>query len=388
MFRLIACLTALLLSSTQAQYKKVRERVPEPVREFRGAWIATVHNIDWPSKPGLSASRQKAELIAILDHARSLHLNAIILQVRPACDALYASSREPWSPFLTGRMGRPPSPYYDPLSFAVFAAHERGLELHAWFNPFRALASSRTKVSPNHVTRTHPAAIRAFQNQRWLDPGDPWVHDHSIGVIIDVVQRYDIDGVHIDDYFYPYPIRKNGVKLDIPFRDGSTFARHGKGMKRDEWRRRNINTFIQRLYRGIKSQKPHVKFGVSPFGIWRPQQPPGIEAQLDAYAEIYADSRKWFREGTLDYFTPQLYWRIDPPAQSFGSLVGWWAKQNQSGRHLWPGIATSRINSTVDPGRPASEILNQIALTRKTLGRFGHGHSHCHRFRRPRHRDR
>ena len=187
-------------------YVPAQAQPPLPLREFRGVWVATVNNIDWPSKPGLPSNQQKSELLALLDRAAQLRFNAVLLQVRPACDAFYASPLEPWSEYLTGQMGRAPQPYYDPLEFAVSEAHERGLELHARFNPFRARHSTgRTAVSSNHVSRLHPAWVHSYGNQLWLDPGEKAARDYSIRVILDVVRRYDIDGVHLDDYFYPYP---------------------------------------------------------------------------------------------------------------------------------------------------------------------------------------
>lgn len=364
--RLFACVVLIIVSSFVASGDP-----PDPTREFRAAWVATVYNIDWPSKPGLSASRQKAEMRALLDRAAALKLNAIIMQVRPACDAIYASPREPWSRILTGTMGK--SPGYDPLAYATAEAHRRGLELHAWFNPFRALAGG--SASASHVTRRHPDWVRKHEGKVWLDPGLPVVRDYSMAVIMDVVNRYDIDGVHIDDYFYPYP--KDPKARPIPqFPDNASYQRYGRGQNRDAWRRSNMDTFVSSLYRNVKKKKAWVKVGISPFGIWRPGNPAGIEANLDAYSMIYADSRKWLASGWCDYFTPQLYWRIDPREQSFSALTGWWARQNRSGRHLWPGIATSRIKSSEDPGRPASEIVRQIGVCRSVIpmGRSGHCH--------------
>lgn len=352
---------------------------PAPAREFRGAWVATVKNIDWPSKPGLSASEQKAEWIAILDQAARLKLNALLLQVRPACDALYASRIEPWSPYLTGQMGKPPEPYYDPLEFAVAEAHKRGLELHAWFNPYRALVKApNLQVSPAHVSRKRPELVRDYGSYLWLDPGDPAVQDYSINVVLDVVRRYDVDGVHLDDYFYPYPeTGPDGRKMDFP--DEATWKKYGArtGLSRDDWRRQNVNAFIQRLYQSIKAAKPWVKFGVSPFGIWRPGHPPQIKG-FDPYAEIYADARKWLLEGWLDYFTPQLYWRIEPPEQSFPVLLKWWSEQNAKKRHIWPGMNTVNASTRSNRKWPNDEILEQIRISRRTPGVTGHVHWNIH----------
>ena len=261
------------------------------MREFRGLWIATVANIDWPSNPGLPSDVQQKQLLAILDKAAALHFNAVILQVRPACDALYPSNYEPCSKYLTGTMGQAPSPAYDPLAFAVTEAHKRGLELHAWFNPFRARHSSgKSPVAPNHISKTHPELVRSYGDMLWLDPGEPAAQDYSLNVIMDVVRRYDIDGVHLDDYFYPYKI-KDADGNDVDFPDDVSWAKYqqsGGKLKRDDWHRQNVNTFIQHLYQSIKKEKPWVKFGVSPFGIWRPGTPPQIDG-YDAYDKLYAD---------------------------------------------------------------------------------------------------
>ena len=341
---------------------------PNPVTEFRGVWVATVANIDWPSRPGLSTAAQKAELTAILDRAAHLKLNAIILQVRPTADALYASPIEPWSEYLTGTMGRPPRPSYDPLAFAVEQAHRRGLELHAWFNPFRASHdSSKSAIAPNHVSRTHPEFVRTYGKCLWLDPGEPAAREYVLRVILDVVKRYDIDGIHFDDYFYPYAEQDAGGR-DLAFPDAASWRKWGPGtgMTRDDWRRENLNQFVRQAYQKIKAAKPWVKFGISPFGIWRPHNPPQIKG-MDAYAELYADSRKWLANGWLDYCAPQLYWPIEPKDQSFPARLDWWAAQNPKGRHLWPGIAT-----VYAPKWPAGEIANQIQLARQQGGVTGY----------------
>ena len=362
---------AILTSSAAAQ-----EEPPPVSREFRGVWVATVANIDWPSKPGLNAWQQQSELLAILNKAVELHLNAIVLQVRPATDALYASSLEPWSEFLTGQMGRPPEPAYDPLAFAVDEAHKRGLELHAWFNPYRAHhPAAKSELSTNHVSVAKPHLVRSYGRYLWLDPGDSAVRRHSIKVITDVVKRYDIDGVHIDDYFYPYKERDStGAIIDFP--DSVTWARYGKSggtLSRDDWRRSNVDTFVRDLYRDIKATKRWVKFGVSPFGIWRPGFPSPIKG-FDAYSELYADSKKWLNEGWLDYFTPQLYWEIAKEEQSYPVLLRWWISENTKGRNIWPGNFTSRVGSTGDNSWKSHEILDQISNTRLTEGAGGNVH--------------
>ncbi|HEX8280540.1 MAG TPA: family 10 glycosylhydrolase, partial [Chthoniobacterales bacterium] len=233
-------------------------------REFRAAWVATVHNIDWPSAPGLPAATQKAQLRAILDRAAELKLNAILLQVRPASDALYESTREPWSRFLSGTQGV--SPGYDPLEFAIAEAHARGIELHAWINPFRAASSTSTPLAENQVAKRHPEWVRRYGAQIWVDPGEPDAREYVLDVIADLVRRYVLDGVHIDDYFYPYPV------MGAAFPDESSWARFGAktGLTRGDWRRENINDFVRSMYRRVKATKPSVRVGISPFGIWRP----------------------------------------------------------------------------------------------------------------------
>jgi uncharacterized lipoprotein YddW (UPF0748 family) len=237
------------------------------------------------------------------------------------------------------------------------------MELHAWFNPFRAATDASGAPAPNHIARTHPAWIRRFGATSYIDPGIPAAREYVRGVIMDVVKRYDVDGIHIDDYFYPYPVK--GRASGFPDADTyQQFLAGGGKLGLADWRRHNTNQFVEGLYRAIKAEKRWVKFGISPFGIWRPQVPESIQAQVDSYDHLYADSRRWLREGWCDYMAPQLYWSIDPPAQSFPVLLNWWRDQNVAGRGLWPGVATERIG----PSRPASEIVRQVALTRNQPG--------------------
>src|SRR3954471_54554 len=287
---------------------------PSVSREMRGLWVATVANIDWPSRKGLTQSEQKKELLDILDRASRVGFNTIVLQVRPAGDALYASDLEPWAAWLTGNQGE--SPGYDPRAFAVSKAHARGLQLHAWINPFRAGNTADTLIlAPTHVFYTRRDLVRVYGSNLWMDPGDPESHERSIRVIRDIVARYDVDGIHADDYFYPYQISDSANRV-VPFPDDSTYSRYGRGVDRDDWRRENINRFVERMYREVHSVKPNVVVGLSPFGIWRPGNPESVRG-LDAFATIYADSRKWLQQGWVDYFVPQLYWAIAAPQQSF-----------------------------------------------------------------------
>jgi uncharacterized lipoprotein YddW (UPF0748 family) len=344
---------------------------PKVMREMRAAWVASVGNIDWPSTNGLTTTQQKAEMLALLDRAVELKLNTIVLQVRPACDALYASSIEPWSEYLTGTMGKAPSPFYDPLDFAIKEAHQRGLELHAWFNPYRARhLVAKSPIAPNHISRTHPEWVRHYGKMLWLDPGEKGVQEYSLKVVMDVVNRYDIDGMHFDDYFYPYKEQDSSGK-DLEFPDEASWRRFGAGGKlsRDDWRRENVDVFVHQVYQSIKAAKPWVKFGISPFGIWRPGNPPQIKG-LDAFAVLHADSRKWLANGWVDYLAPQLYWPINLPDTSFPVLLKWWAQQNTQGRLLCPGLESYKVGRKWEP----EEIINQIRLTRRQPGTSGHMH--------------
>jgi uncharacterized lipoprotein YddW (UPF0748 family) len=337
---------------------------PPPIqREFRAAWVASVANIDWPSKPGLSTWEQQAELIAILNRSVALNLNAVILQVRPAADAFYDSPYEPWSEYLTGAEGRAPEPFYDPLAYAVAEAHKRGLELHAWFNPYRARhPSARGTVAQTHLSVTRPDLVRTYGRYLWMDPGEPEVRAQTLRVMLDVVKRYDVDGIHIDDYFYPYP-EVGPDSQPIPFPDSTSYGRYVRGggtLAINDWRRQNVDVLIRDIYRRTKALKPWVKVGISPFGIWRPGNPPEI-AGFDAYDKLYADARKWLREGWLDYFVPQLYWPIAQTAQSYPTLLKWWMDENVMARHMWPGHNASRAAGTV---WPPDELLEQVRLTR------------------------
>lgn len=343
-----------------------RSEIPAADREFRAVWVATVANIDWPSAPGLSSVDQQREARAILDSAAAIGLNAVILQVRPQSDALYESSLEPWSAYLTGTQGKPPSPVYDPLAFWVDEAHKRGIELHAWFNPYRAHLPNSGEPSERSVVRQKPQlAKRLASGMYWLDPSQQGTQDHVFGVVMDVVARYDIDGVHFDDYFYPYG---DGTFPDDESWD--VYRKSGGTLDRADWRRASVNTFIRRVYEGIKRAKPYVKFGISPFGMWRPGSPRSI-AGFDPYAILYADARLWLNQGWMDYWTPQLYWPISQVPQSFPVLLGWWGKENVFHRNLWPGLFTSRMTGE----RGVNEVVNQVMVAR---GFFPEAPGHVH----------
>ncbi len=327
-------------------------------REFRGVWAATAWNADWPSKKGLPVEQQQSELIQILDRIQSLNLNALVLQVRPAGDAFYASQLEPWSELLTGTQGKAPEPFYDPLEFAIAQCHKRNIELHAWFNPYRARTAGEKSpnVSP-HIAVTHPEYVYKYGTDLWMDPGAKVVQDLTYNVILDVVRRYDVDGIHVDDYFYPYPAPGETFPDDKTYK---AYQASGGKLTLADWRRDNVNQLMQRLFTGIRATKPHVKFGISPFGIYRPGQPPQIRG-LDQYEALYADPKKWLEEGWMDYVAPQLYWRIDPPAQSYPVLLQWWIENNPKRRHIYPG---NNLNALDGKNWLISEYEKQVEITR------------------------
>ncbi|MBL8314882.1 MAG: family 10 glycosylhydrolase [Rubrivivax sp.] len=355
---------------------------PEP-REFRGVWVATVANIDWPSKPGLSGAAQRDEAIALLDRARSIGLNAVVLQVRPAADAIYPSTLEPWSEYLSGEQGRAPQlagePAWDPLAFWVHEAHRRGLELHAWLNPYRARHSTaQSPLAAAHIGVRRPALVKAYGDMLWMDPGEPEAAAHTLAVVADVVRRYDVDGVHIDDYFYPYPVKVG--EAELPFPDDRAYAGHllaGGALARDDWRRANVNSLVEKLRQTVQAIKPQVRVGISPFGLGRPdRRPPGVSG-FSQYDKLYADVEGWLHNGWLDYLAPQLYWPIAREGQPFPVLLDAWLAENPMRRHIWPGLFTSQVTRGEPLGPrawPAREILDQVLLQRTRPEATGHIH--------------
>lgn len=347
---------------------------PEMPREFRGVWVATVGNMDWPSRPGLPTDSAKLELLRLLDAAQAMGLNAVIFQVRPAGDAMYASTLEPWSEYLTGRQGQAPIPAWDPLAFAVREAHRRGLGMQAWFNPYRAQdPTEKGPIAASHFSKRYPAYAKRYGAYTWFDPGEPAVRRHTVQVILDVVRRYDVDGIHLDDYFYPYPVQRGDA--DVPFPDGASYRKYRRAGGRlavEDWRRDNVNRLVDTLRTEIAKAKPWVKFGISPFGIWRPGEPQTVTG-FDAYARIFADARTWLRRGWVDYLVPQLYWGIEQEGQRFPDLLRWWLAQNDSSRAVWAGLAEYKIRSAAVPWR-ADEIIRQVINARATPGAGGAVH--------------
>ena len=332
-----------------------------PKHEFRGAWIATVINLDWPTR-GASTASQKEDLVFHLDKLQQAGINAALFQVRSEADAMYDSPYEPWSYWLTGEQGTAPDPFYDPLAFAIEEAHKRGMELHAWFNPYRADRDPNDyQPVASHVVNQHPDWILDFGSIKILDPGLPEVRDYVTTVITDVVRRYDIDGVHFDDYFYPYPPNT------ITNQDDASFGEHGAGFTRDNWRRFNVFRFIRQVRDSIQTTRPEVVFGISPFGIWKSGVPEGIVG-LDAYDTLYADAVGWLDNDLIDYVTPQLYWPFGG-GQDYGKLAPWWASVRNA-RHLYPGHGLYRSEPATFSNTlyDASEVPRQVRFNRATEG--------------------
>ena len=346
-------------------FLEVHSQQKSPKHEFRAVWVATVANIDWPSKPGLSTKEQQNEIIAILDMHQSLGMNAIILQVRPAADAFYQSELEPWSRYLTGVPGQAPKPYYDPLEFWIEESHSRGMELHAWLNPYRVAQKTTEPLAGNHIAFQHPEWIIKYGNRLYFDPGIPQTREFVIGVVKDIVTRYDVDAIHFDDYFYPYPLKED-------FPDTTSFAKYNRGFQienKEDWRRGNVDLIIKTLNDTIKAAKPWVKFGISPFGVWRniADDPKGsnTNAGITNYDHLYADVIKWQKNGWIDYLLPQLYWQIGHPLVDFELLSNWW-KNHAYNRavYIGHGVYKSDSASATKEWEMPGELPKQIKLLR------------------------
>jgi uncharacterized lipoprotein YddW (UPF0748 family) len=361
LFLLQAC------STTKSSVKEeTPDQSPHAAREFRAAWVATVANINWPSKPGLSTKEQQDEAIALLDFLQQHHFNAVILQVRPQCDALYKSNLEPWSYFLTGQQGKAPDPYYDPLEFMITEAHKRGMEFHAWCNPYRAdFKIGASSIAPNHITKIHPEWFLEYGDKKYFDPAKKQVQKFVVNVIADMVRRYNIDAVHMDDYFYPYRITGK------EFPDEESYKKSGSNLNKDDWRRSNVDSIIKMLAIAIKKEKPWVQFGISPFSVWRnnDKDPTGSDSRAGQtnYDDLYADIILWLKEKWIDYVAPQLYLEIGHDKIDYKKLLDWWSK-NSYGRHLYIGHGIYRAggNSPTNAAwRKPDELPNQIKLLRQ-----------------------
>ncbi|MEL7472966.1 MAG: family 10 glycosylhydrolase [Planctomycetota bacterium] len=352
--------TACLTTRAPAQ---TTETLPEPPREFRAMWVATVKNIDWPNAEDRdSPSRMRAHMHRLLDTAEQLNMHAVLFQARPTADALYASDLEPWSEWLTGAQGRAPNGLYDPLAEWTEACHERGLELHVWLNPYRARhRDAKTPMAAPHLAIRRPDLVHTHGDYQWIDPGEPDAKEHVMRIMRDVVTRYDVDGLVFDDYFYPYPV--DGVEFP-DHRAWSVYQRSGGDLTRADWRRRNVDRLITRMRKELRAIRPDLIIGVSPFGIWRPNNPPGVIG-FDAYDKLYADARRWLREGWIDYLAPQLYWPIDSKGQPFEPLLVWWERQNTAGRRVYVAQYTSRIRPEGEATQwEPAEIIEQIKVMR------------------------
>ncbi len=348
----VFCLSFFVLFSYSQQY------------EFRGVWIASVDNIDWPRPQQYNVDSQKTEYIRQLDMHKRNGMNAVIVQVRPATDAFYPSPYEPWSQWLTGKQGRPPFPYYDPLAFMITEAHKRGLEFHAWCNPYRAdFNIGKSSIAPAHITKLHPEWFLEYGSKLYFDPGNKngqaWVQD----VIRDMVRRYDIDAVHMDDYFYPYRIAGK------EFPDSVSYTSSRSRLNKDDWHRSNVDTIIHKLSVIIKQEKPWCKFGISPFGVWRNNDKDAMGSQTKAgqtnYDDLYADVLLWTRKGWVDYMAPQLYWAFGHPKVAYETLIDWWSK-HAYGRHMYIGHGIYRALQSNDTAwKNATELPRQISLLRE-----------------------
>jgi uncharacterized lipoprotein YddW (UPF0748 family) len=338
-----------------------------PKREMRAVWIATVENIDWPSTPYLTSAQQQQEMISLLDLVKEYNLNTVVFQIRPAADAFYASSLEPWSQWLSGMQGKAPEPFYDPLEFTIRECRKRGLDIHVWLNPYRAVRDTANNLtSPEHITNTHPDLFLTYGTTRYFDPGLPGTRDHVARVVSDIVRRYDIDAIHMDDYFYPYRI------AGASFPDDTTFSRYHDlylPSQRDDWRRNNVDQIIRQIHDSIKAIKPWIEFGISPFGVWRNGSRDTMGSATRAgqtnYDDLFADILKWQKNGWIDYVVPQLYWHIGFAVADYAILAKWW-NAHTFGCPLYIGQAFYRIDkkSLVKVWRKSNQITDQIMLNR------------------------
>jgi len=335
-------------------------------RELRGFWVASVWNLDFPSEQGLSVAEAEAELDTLVEAVSAAHGNAIFFQVRPEGDALYASELEPWSRYLTGTQGRDPG--YDPLQALLDRAHPQGIEVHAWLNPYRAKADDGSSAVSPHVTVDDPDNVVPYDGMIWMDPGAASILERTTAVVSDLCARYPIDGIHFDDYFYPYP---DGT--DFPDDESwEAYERGGGALARDDWRRDNVNRLVEAVSLAVAEQREDVRFGIAPFGIYRPGTPAGVSG-LDQYAELYSDPVAWTEAGWLDYLSPQLYWTHDSSGQPFGTLIDWWANLPQDGQYTFPGLYLSKLGES---GWDLDEFDTQLALTRAEAGSGALGQIH------------
>jgi uncharacterized lipoprotein YddW (UPF0748 family) len=330
--------------------------------EFRGVWIATVDNIDWPAKGNFNADSQKAAFIKLLTMHQRNGINAVVVQVRPATDAFYPSPYEPWSQWLTGKQGQPPLPYYDPLQFMIDEAHKRGMAFHAWCNPYRAeFKIGESPLAATHITRLHPEWFLTYGDKRYFDPGNKQAQQHVVNVIRDLVSRYAVDAIHFDDYFYPYRIAGK------EFPDNTSFAKYGNGMNKDNWRRSNVDSIIVMLSTAIKDENKNCQFGISPFSVWRnnDKDPQGSNTRAGQtnYDDLYADILLWLKKGWIDYVAPQLYLEIGHDKIAYEVILDWWNRHSY-GKHCYIGLGIYRNGSNA-AWKDSTQLPRQIQLLRK-----------------------
>jgi uncharacterized lipoprotein YddW (UPF0748 family) len=334
-----------------------------PRSEFRAAWVASVGNIDWPSKKGLPVDSQKVEFVRLVEMHKRNGMNALIVQIRPAADAMYPSPYEPWSEWLNGVQGKPPIPYYDPLAFMIEVTHKNNMEFHAWCNPYRADNNiGKTSISPTHISRIHPEWFLNYGGKKYFDPGNKLVQAFVTDVIVDIVRRYPIDGIHFDDYFYPYRVP------GLEFPDENSYQKSGSSLSKDDWRRSNVDSVIVQLYRSIKKEKPNCKFGISPFGVWRNNDKDSTGSNTKAgqtnYDDLYADIVLWLKMGWIDYVAPQLYWEFGHKAAPFEVLLDWWSK-NSYGKHCYIGLGIYKAGTNL-AWQDSTQLTRQMDAIRNT----------------------
>ena len=342
-------------------YPAVEAQIPR--EEFRGVWVATVSNIDYPSSPTTNSETQKREFIKLLDMHQRNGMNAVVVQVRPATDAFYPSPLEPWSQWLTGRQGQPPIPFYDPLEFMIAETHKRKMEFHAWMNPYRAVFNvNNSSIAPTHITRIHPEWFLTYGDKKYFDPGNKDAQKFVTAVVQDVVSRYKVDAIHFDDYFYPYRI--SGKE----FPDAASYAKYGNGLSKDDWRRSNTDSIILSLSKVIKQENKNCQFGISPFGIWRnaDKDPRGSNTKggQTNYDDLYADILLWLQQGWIDYVAPQLYWEMGHKLADYNTLIDWWSK-NTFGKNCYIGMGIYRANSNA-AWKNVNQLPGQIEAMRNT----------------------
>ncbi|MFN4314071.1 MAG: glycoside hydrolase family 10 protein [Chitinophagaceae bacterium] len=337
--------------------------------EFRGVWIATVDNIDWPKRGDHNPTSQRADYIRLLDLHQKNGMNAVIVQVRPAADAFYPSSLEPWSQWLTGKQGQAPVPYYDPLQFMIDEAHKRGMEFHAWLNPYRANFNVKTaSIAANHITKLHPDWFLTYGDKKYFDPSNKLAQQFVVKVVQDIVSRYDVDAIHMDDYFYPYRIAGK------EFPDAAAYLKARTKLSKDDWRRSNVDSIIRHLSVAIKQVKPWVKFGISPFSVWRnkdrDERGSDSRAGQTNYDDLYADILLWLKNEWIDYVAPQLYLEIGHDKIDYKVMLDWWSK-NSYGRHVYIGHGVYRANERNAAWKNPKELPNQIRMLRNNSNVHG-----------------